>query len=288
MTPTPLNWSRNLSLDLSAHRSNHVSVEDQFKLLLLFIESASILIEETRIKGVRTVNAIKRANPNSGASKGFGSGASPGNGYGKGSGNKVNNVFDPTLFPDDPISENKDTVFNINSERGKKRQTAPCKMMCENSKTWEGYKCKEGLPGPGSMFFCETMNNASAKKRAKIVTDYVLCGRCLQNGDPATGGHLQADCKSKHRCKSCREDHNSLLHKAWGSPESTAAKNSSNNIEGATEEDMEQDGSGFTDELINSVNNIGKDGEDNLDHNWCHMVSVSGVQSHSKVSHPSL
>ena len=240
------------AMDLGAYRHTMVPVDKQFPLLVLFMHSASMLLEETRIKGVRTSQAIKRAtNQDPKDTKK----TAP-----------VNNIVeDVTADLEGNVINN---IGGINNIPAKKRKTLPCPLKCDNE------KCKEGLPGPGSTYFCVTMTGAKPQVRYKYVCDTPLCGRCLQNGDPATGGHLQADCKSTHRCRVCRQDHNTLLHDVLG--QGGKKEETTNNIEDY--DDIIEDGAGFTDELIDSINNVidvGMDGEEIYEHDqWINTIKA--------------
>ena len=266
-------------IDMTTCREQLSTTEQQFSLLMLFMENSVRTLEAIRIKELKTAIALKRANNGAvvGGGKPWSSNNKPWNGknynnHKPDNNNHVNNLNDHTLDgSEDTAGAAGDSLNNIGEgPKPKRRKTAPCKMLCVNSPGWRGYKCQEGLPGPGSCYFCETMQEATPKKRASLVTSVVLCGRCLQNGDPATGGHLQADCKSTHRCKECGGDHNTLLHEVWGD-QSVKTGHTTNNID--RDEDL-MDGSGFTEDLIDAVNNIGDDGEDAFDCGWVHAIKA--------------
>ena len=287
--PLVRGWDKpSTRIDMTCNRAQQSTIEEQFRLMLLFLENASSTLEGVRIKELKTNNALKRAYQASGqtfpgnkpwlgnnGNKPWFNNSKPGT-SGSGGSNHINNLNDHTLDGSD--NKNEDTEGSVNNVGGasktKKRKLAPCKMLCQNSSGWGGYRCQEGLPGPGSCYFCETMLGATPKKRGSLVTSVVLCGRCLQNGDPATGGHLQADCRSNHRCRECGGDHNTLLHEVWGDPGNKTGTNATNNIDVDDEDDTPMDGSGFTEDLIDSINNIGEDGEQAYDTGWINSINA--------------
>ena len=55
-------------------------------------------------------------------------------------------------------------------------------------------------------YHCEVFKSYSAAQRKEHVRLHSLCTNCLK------AGHTPADCRSTYKCKTCRGDHNSLIH----------------------------------------------------------------------------
>ncbi len=76
-----------------------------------------------------------------------------------------------------------------------KRQARPqlCCAMCQE---------RHGI------YHCEKFKELAVKERRQLVQKKNLCFRCLGEG------HANTECRSTYKCKECKADHHSLLHKA--------------------------------------------------------------------------
>ena len=110
-----------------------------------------------------------------------------------------------TAAPTQPVQSNPMTQVALTTpasspqpnrgfQQGVRNEYPPCKYSCPL------------CPTNHYSFHCDIFKRYTPRQRLTHVQTHGLCNSCLKPG------HVMADCRSTFKCKTCRGQHNSLLH----------------------------------------------------------------------------